>query len=201
MHTQIRKAVTRAILVLGLLMVVGYGGAAGQSQPATYVYTFTNHCPQTIFIGQNGPGPSSTPPVGGNWALGPACTSNGQCGTGQTRHPAPRRLNERGSELLLGGPFTLPAEGRNTATTARFKTPPGQTPVAGVTIGSRGRGQYTLLMDVSRTTIDVPGVCPQPELTTTIRVEDGTNPPLLIAIEQPWQCRTRWAKVEYLRTP
>ena len=111
-------------------------------------------------------------------------------------------LNERGSgELVLNGELTLPAEGRNTAKTARFKTAPGETPAAEVTIGSRGRGQFTLLLDMSRATIDVPGACPRPELATTIKVDDGTNPPLRIALEQPWQCLKRGTKVEYLRTP
>ena len=111
-------------------------------------------------------------------------------------------LNERGSgELVLNGELTLPADGRNTAKTARFKTAPGETPAAEVTIGSRGRGQFTLLLDMSRATIDVPGACPRPELATTIKVDDGTNPPLRIAIEQPWQCLKRGTKVEYLRTP
>jgi hypothetical protein len=54
---------------------------------------------------------------------------------------------------------------------------------------------------MSRATIDVPGACPRPELETTIKVDDGTNPPLRIAIEQPWQCLRRGTKVEYLRTP
>jgi hypothetical protein len=111
-------------------------------------------------------------------------------------------LAERGSgEFVLHGALTLPAEGRNTARTARFKTAPGVAPAAAVTIGSRGRGQFTLLLDVSRATIDVPGTCPGPELATAITLDDGTNPPLTIALEQPWQCLKRGGKVEYLRTP
>ena len=54
---------------------------------------------------------------------------------------------------------------------------------------------------MSGVTIDVPGACPRPELATTIKVDDGTNPPLLVAINQPWECRKRGAKVEYLSTP
>jgi hypothetical protein len=74
-------------------------------------------------------------------------------------------LNERGSgdDLVLDGVLTLASDARNTATTARFRTPPGETPAAEVTIGSRGRGQFTLLLDMSRTAIDVPEACPQPE--------------------------------------
>ena len=112
-------------------------------------------------------------------------------------------LDEGGSggELILGGELTLVADGRNTAKTARFKTAPGETPAAAVTIGSRGRGQFTLVLDMSRATIDVPGACPRPELATVIEVDDETNPPLRIAFEQPWQCLQRGGKVEYLRTP
>jgi hypothetical protein len=51
------------------------------------------------------------------------------------------------------------------------------------------------LLDVSRATIDVPGACPRPELATTIKVDDGTNPPLRM------QSLKRDTKVEYLRTP
>jgi hypothetical protein len=111
-------------------------------------------------------------------------------------------LNERGSgELVLNGALTLSADGRNTARTARFKTARGQTPAAEVTIGSRGRGQFTLLLDLSRATIDVPGACPRPARATAITVDDGTNPPLRIAIEQPWQCLKRGTTVEYLKAP
>jgi len=48
---------------------------------ATYTYTFTNHCAEPIFIGQNGPGTASTPPAfpeSGNWAVAPACTLSNQ---------------------------------------------------------------------------------------------------------------------------
>jgi hypothetical protein len=54
---------------------------------------------------------------------------------------------------------------------------------------------------MTRATIDVPGSCPRPELATAIKVDDGINPPLRIAIEQPWQCLKRGPKVEYLRAP
>jgi hypothetical protein len=108
---------------------------------------------------------------------------------------------ESGGELVPGSLLTLAAEGRNTAKTARFKTARGETPQVEVTIGGKGRGQFTLLLDVSRAAIDVPGACPRPALATTIRVDDGTNPPLLVAINEPWECRTRGAKVEYLKAP
>lgn len=110
-------------------------------------------------------------------------------------------LNESDDELVLDGRLTLAADERNTANTARFKTARGETPRVGVTIGSKGRGQFTLLLDVSGAAIDVPGACPRPTLATTIRVDDGTNPPLLVAINESWECLTRGAKVEYLRAP
>ncbi|MGE0520781.1 MAG: thaumatin family protein [Candidatus Binatia bacterium] len=49
--------------------------AAAQCSGATYTYTFTNYCGDVIYIGQNGPGASSTPPLSGNWALAAACTA------------------------------------------------------------------------------------------------------------------------------
>jgi hypothetical protein len=54
---------------------------------------------------------------------------------------------------------------------------------------------------LSRATIDVPGACPRPARATAITVDDGTNPPLRIAIEQPWQCLKRGTTVEYLKAP
>jgi hypothetical protein len=112
-------------------------------------------------------------------------------------------LNEGGSggDLVLDDELTLGAAGRNTATTARFKSAPGVTPGIEVTIGSRGRGQFNLLLDMSRATIDVPAACPRPELATVIEVDDGTNRPLRVAFDQSWQCLQRGGKVEYLRAP
>jgi hypothetical protein len=112
-------------------------------------------------------------------------------------------LNEGGSggELVLNSELTLDADGRNTATTARFKSAPGEAPGAAVTIGSRGRGQFNLLLEMSRATIEVPAACPRPELATVIEVDDGTNRPLRIAFDQAWQCLQRGGKVQYLRAP
>jgi hypothetical protein len=113
-------------------------------------------------------------------------------------------LNEGGNggdELVLGVPLKLAADGRNTARTARFKTGRADTPGAEVTIGNHGRGQFSLTLAISRATIDEPAGCPRPELTTLIELDDGTNLPLLIAFEQPWQCLKRGTKVQYLRTP
>jgi hypothetical protein len=112
-------------------------------------------------------------------------------------------LNEGGSggELVLNSELTLDADGRNTATTARFKSAPGEAPGAAVTIGSRGRGQFNLLLEMSRATIEVPAACPRPELATVIEVDDGTNRPLRIAFDRAWQCLQRGGKVQYLRAP
>jgi hypothetical protein len=106
-----------------------------------------------------------------------------------------------GGELVPGSRLTLAADGRNTATTGRFKTARGQTPTVEVTIGSRGRGQFNFRLDVSRGTVDVPPACPQPGLTTSIKIDDGTNPPLVVSVTQPWECLKRGTKVEYLRAP
>jgi hypothetical protein len=106
-----------------------------------------------------------------------------------------------GGDLVLNSVLTLDADGRNTATTARFKTARGETPRAEVTIGSRGRGRFTILLEISSTTIDVPVACPRPALATAIEVDDVTNPRLRIAFDQPWQCLERGSKVQYLRTP
>ena len=104
-------------------------------------------------------------------------------------------------ELVMDHPLTLFAEARNTAKTARFKTAPGEAPAAEVTIGSRGRGQFTLALKVRRATLDRPDGCPRPELGTKIRIADGRHRPVEVAMEQVWQCIERGATVEYLRTP
>jgi hypothetical protein len=112
-------------------------------------------------------------------------------------------LNEVGGagEMVLDTALTLVADGRNTARSARFRTAPGGAPAATVTIGSRGRGQYTLAVDISAAVIDLPSACPRPNITTSIEVSDGANPPLVLDIEQPWQCVERGGRVEYLKTP
>jgi hypothetical protein len=112
-------------------------------------------------------------------------------------------LHEAGGagEMVLDAALPLVADGRNTAKTARFKTAPGGPPSATVTIGSRGRGQYTLAVDISGAVVDLPTACPQPHITTSIEVSDGTNPPFVLGIEQPWQCVERGGRIEYLRTP
>jgi hypothetical protein len=56
-------------------------------------------------------------------------------------------------------------------------------------------------LNVSEATIDLPGGCPRPDITTSIEIDDGTNPPFVLGIEQPWQCIQRGGRVEYLRTP
>jgi hypothetical protein len=110
-------------------------------------------------------------------------------------------LNEIGGagDLVLDGPLALAADGRNTPRTARFKSASGGTPEAAVTIGSRGRGQYTLVLDMTDAAIRPPARCPRPQLATTIRIDDGTNPPVLLGIDRLWECRQRGGRVEYLK--
>jgi hypothetical protein len=104
-------------------------------------------------------------------------------------------------ELALDHPLTLVAEARNTARTARFETAPGETPAAEVTIGNRVQGQFTFLLKLRRATLDRPDGCPRPELGTAIRIHDGKNRPLEVAMQQAWQCLARGGTVEYLRVP
>ena len=110
-------------------------------------------------------------------------------------------LNEIGGagDLVLDRQLVLAADGRNAAKAARFKTGSGGTPQAAITIGSRGRGQYTLLLSMSDATIHLPGRCPRPELTTSIQIDDGTNPPVALGIDRLWECVQRGGKVEYLK--
>jgi hypothetical protein len=110
-------------------------------------------------------------------------------------------LNEIGGrgDLVLDRQLALGADARNTSRTARFKTASGGTPEASVTIGSRGRGQYTLLLDIANATIHPPATCPQPQLVTSIEIDDGTNPPVVLGIDRPWECQPRGGRVEYLK--
>src|SRR5262245_33368261 len=104
-------------------------------------------------------------------------------------------------ELVMDHPLTLFADARNTAKTARFKTAPGETPAAEVTIGNRGRGQFTLIVKVHQATLDRPDGCPRPELGTKIRIADGRHRPVEVAMAHVWQCIERGATVHYLRAP
>jgi hypothetical protein len=45
----------------------------------------------------------------------------------------------------------------------------------------------------------VPARCPRPELATTVGIDDGTNPPIVLGIDRPWECRERGGRVEYMR--
>jgi hypothetical protein len=106
-----------------------------------------------------------------------------------------------GGELVQDSRLALTADRRNTTNAARFKTARGETPAAAVLIGRRGRDQFNFLLDMSRATIAVPEACSQLELATTMQIDDGTNPPLVVAFKEPWQCVSHGAKVERLKTP
>jgi hypothetical protein len=106
-----------------------------------------------------------------------------------------------GGELVQGVRLALAADGRNSTTRARFRTARGETPAAVVSIGRRGRGRFDLLLEMSRATVAVPEACPQLELATTLQLDDGTNPPLVVAIKEPWRCVQRGTVINVLRTP
>jgi hypothetical protein len=54
---------------------------------------------------------------------------------------------------------------------------------------------------MNRATVAVPATCPRLELATTMQVDDGTNPPLVVAIKEPWQCVQRGTKVDLVSPP
>ncbi len=81
------RSLALAVAALAALDLSGTDRVAAETcTGSTYAYTFINHCAQTIFLGQNGPGSASTPSTTGNWALAPNCTSDAQCTPGQRCH-------------------------------------------------------------------------------------------------------------------
>lgn len=77
------RAVLVAIALIGISLPSTADRAAAQAcGTGTYTYQFINHCAQTIWLGQNGPGTASTPAQNGSWALPPNCTADAQCPSG-----------------------------------------------------------------------------------------------------------------------
>jgi hypothetical protein len=77
------RAFLLAVALIALWLPSTADRAAAQAcGPGTYTYEFVNHCAQTIWLGQNGPGSSSTPAQSGSWALPPNCTADAQCPSG-----------------------------------------------------------------------------------------------------------------------
>ena len=93
-----------------------------------------------------------------------------------------------GGHDVTGLPLTLSAECCNNAKTAYFKTAVGAVPIAKVTIGSRGRGEFTLRIDVTQATSEPSEQCPDPTLITALLVHAVGQPPVAVATQQPWLC-------------
>jgi hypothetical protein len=112
-------------------------------------------------------------------------------------------LNEIGGsgELVDGLPLTLWVEPGNDAAWARSSTPAGTLPVASLAIGARRGGVLDLVPEVAGATIGRPGHCSPTMLLTSVTVDDGTNPAVVLPVVQPWNWSTRGGQVEYLRTP
>ena len=130
---------TQVALAL-LLMAAGPDPTTAQNQCAsgTYTYTFTNSCAETIFVGQNNGGTTSTPPSfpeAGNWALAPACTVSNQAsvctGPGSTCSvQAEQTLGQCTCTADSDCPGSAPCSGKLCSTTTTFCTP--QTWTSGV---------------------------------------------------------------------
>jgi hypothetical protein len=92
-----------------------------------------------------------------------------------------------GGELVSDIPLVLDADCRNTPTTARYTTPVGAIPRATLTIGAHG-GRFTFRLAIDDATIAVPALCTTTSLTTTVTIDDGTNPPARVAGAPAWTC-------------
>jgi hypothetical protein len=99
-------------------------------------------------------------------------------------------LNEvRGiRETTADLPLTLVGDCRNTGSTAYFRATAGDTPIAKLSIGSRGRGKFVFRLEVHNATSSAPGQCPETALATAFVIEDGVNAPVVISTQQPWSC-------------
>jgi len=98
-------------------------------------------------------------------------------------------FNEVGSvgEAVADLPLTLVADPRNNANVARFKTPVGVLPIAKVTIGAKGGGEFTFRVNVAKATIEPPSQCPATNLSTIFTI-GGVDPPVLVITTQSWLC-------------
>jgi hypothetical protein len=112
-----------------------------------------------------------------------------------------RLLHEVGGagETVAGLPLVLTADRRNSDKVARFTSPAGAVPIATLTLGSKGSGEFTFRLNVTRATSVVAGQCPDPTLTTTFLIHDGVNPPVTVSTQQRWICFG--SGHQYLRAP
>jgi len=112
-------------------------------------------------------------------------------------------LNEiRGAgELVESIPLSLHLLPGNDAGRATFSTPDGARPSVSLSIRRRSGGVLDLVLDVVGATIDRPDGCSPTGLLTSVTINDGTNPPVVLPVVQAWNCATRGGVVEYLRAP
>ena len=88
---------------------------------------------------------------------------------------------------VAGLPLTLHAECCNSSKTAYFRTA-GNSPGARVAIGAKGRGEYTLRIEVSEAATKPSDQCPDATLLTALLIHDGAGSPVSVATQQPWLC-------------
>lgn len=112
-------------------------------------------------------------------------------------------LNEShgAGELVDGIPLLLRLEPGNDADLATFSTPDGARPVVRLSIRRRSGDVLDLVLDIVGATIGQPDGCSPTELLTSVTLDDGTNPPLVLPVVRAWNCATRGGVVEYLRAP
>jgi len=104
-------------------------------------------------------------------------------------------------ELVDGLPLTLRVEPGNDAALATFSTTPGARPVVRLSIRARSRGVLDLVLKLTGAAIDRPVACTPTMLMTSVTIDDGINPAVVLPLAQAWNCATRGGQVEYLRTP
>jgi hypothetical protein len=92
-----------------------------------------------------------------------------------------------GTGDVAGLPLTLDAGCCNSSKTAYFETA-GSSPRARVTLGAKGRGEYTLRIDVSQASTEPSVQCPDARLLTALLIHDGGPAPAFVATQQPWLC-------------
>jgi subtilisin family serine protease len=96
-------------------------------------------------------------------------------------------------ELAAGVPITLsPGRGGNPDEVI-FRTADRLRPKVWMELKRVSEGRFTFRLVVEFTTIDIPSLCtpgaPTTILGTGFAIDDGMNPPVVVATAEPWQCR------------
>jgi hypothetical protein len=99
-------------------------------------------------------------------------------------------------ELVQGIPIVLHAQPGSGSSAATFATPPRATPSITVDVQMEQPSFATVAMTVLRATLPrFPQLCslaslpPTTNLTTRFTIDDGINPAVTIATQEPWRCR------------